>query len=98
MNQKLFYVIAYIVAINLLSFMIMLIDKSRAKHKGWRIPEAVLLLIDLLGGSIGGIIAMDFLPHKSKHLLFSVGLPIMVVVEYGAFAVWFYLNRMEFLY
>lgn len=95
--MKMFLIILYIVGINLLSFLVMLIDKSRAKHNGWRIPEVVLLLIDLLGGCIGGIIAMDFLPHKSKHLLFSVGLPLMVVVEYGAFAVWFFLHRFEFL-
>ncbi|MCQ2419351.1 MAG: DUF1294 domain-containing protein [Clostridia bacterium] len=95
--MKLFFIILYIVVINLISFFVMWIDKSRARHKGWRIPEVVLLLIDLLGGSIGGIIAMDFLPHKSKHLLFSIGLPLMVIVEYGAFAVWFYLHRFEFL-
>lgn len=96
--MELFYIIFYIVIINLISFFAMWIDKARAKRDKWRIPELVLLLIDLLGGSIGGIIAMDFLPHKSKHLLFSVGLPIMILVEYGAFAVWYFINRMSFLY
>lgn len=64
----------------------MCIDKRRAVKGRWRIPERVLLTLALLGGSVGAIIAMDLLPHKSNHLLFSVGLPVMFVLEYGALA------------
>lgn len=90
--MKLFLIIGYIVFINLISFFMMLIDKFRARHHAWRIPEAALMLLDILGGGIGGIIAMDFLPHKTNHLLFSVGIPIIVFIEYGAITVLFFLN------
>jgi uncharacterized membrane protein YsdA (DUF1294 family) len=83
------YILIGLFLMNLLSFFAMLIDKKRAEHRGWRVPEWLLIVLDLLGGSIGGIIAMQLLPHKSNHLLFSIGLPITFFVEYSAIVIWY---------
>lgn len=56
----------YLLIINLLGFLIMLIDKQRAIHKEWRIPEKNLIGISILGGSIGMLIGMSSFRHKNK--------------------------------
>lgn len=74
----------YLIAINITAFTAMYTDKRRAVRRRWRIPERTLLALGLLGGSIGAIAAMKLLRHKTSHPRFSVGLPIMFIVEYGA--------------
>ena len=71
----------YIVVINALALALMLIDKYKAKKNLWRIPEATLLGISAIGGSLGAIIGMRLFHHKTKHLKFSVGLPILLVIH-----------------
>ena len=71
----------YIVVINALALALMLIDKYKAKKNLWRIPEATLLGIAAIGGSLGAIIGMRLFHHKTKHLKFSVGLPILLVIH-----------------
>jgi uncharacterized membrane protein YsdA (DUF1294 family) len=57
----------------------MLIDKQKAKKNRWRIPEKVLLGISFIGGSLGGIIGMYLFRHKTKHPLFYISLPLMLI-------------------
>ena len=71
----------YLLIINALSFLLMLIDKQKAKKGLWRIPEKTLLAIALLGGSLGGIVGMKMFRHKTKHLKFSLGLPLFLTVQ-----------------
>ena len=71
----------YIAAINLIGFLIMFIDKNRAIHKEWRIPEKSLLLISLIGGSIGMFAGMHFFRHKTKHLKFTIGVPLIFILQ-----------------
>ena len=71
----------YLAIINALSFLLMLIDKQKAKKNRWRIPENTLLGICLIGGSLGGMIAMNIFRHKTKHLRFSVGIPLMLILH-----------------
>ena len=71
----------YIVVINALALALMLIDKYKAKKNLWRIPEATLLGISAIGGSLGAIIGMRLFHHKTRHLKFSVGLPILLVIH-----------------
>ena len=56
-------------------------DKYRAVKQQWRIPEKTLFLFALLGGSAGGIIGMYFFRHKTLHKKFSVGFPLLLIVQ-----------------
>lgn len=71
----------YLVIVNALGFLLMLIDKSKAKNNRWRIPEATLLGIGAIGGSLGCIIGMRTVRHKTKHPQFFIGLPVMMAVQ-----------------
>lgn len=75
------FVIAYIVIINLIGFMIMGIDKKKARIGAWRIPEKVLFGTALLGGGLGAWIGMYVFRHKTKHWYFKYGLPVIFIVE-----------------
>lgn len=70
--------VTYLLIINAVAFLLMHIDKQRAIKKAWRIPEATLLGIAAIGGSLGALIAMRLFRHKTLHLKFSVGLPLLL--------------------
>ena len=59
----------------------MLMDKQKAKHHAWRIPEATLLGIAAIGGSIGAILGMRLFRHKTRHLKFALGLPLILAAQ-----------------
>ncbi|WP_294404497.1 DUF1294 domain-containing protein [uncultured Clostridium sp.] len=71
----------YLTIINLIGFIVMFIDKSRAIHKEWRIPEKTLLMISAFGGSIGMFAGMHVFRHKTKHLKFTIGVPLIFIIE-----------------
>ncbi|MBN7572529.1 DUF1294 domain-containing protein [Clostridium sp. 2-1] len=71
----------YLLIINLLGFLIMLIDKQRAIHKEWKIPEKNLIGISILGGSIGMLIGMSSFRHKTKHKKFTIGVPFILLMQ-----------------
>lgn len=75
------YLIIYIVIINVIAFLAMYIDKRKAKYGKWRIPEQSLFILALIGGSIGAIIGMYTFRHKTKKLRFSVGFPVILVLQ-----------------
>ncbi len=64
------YYLIYLLLINPVTFVLYGIDKRRAKRNAWRIPEKVLLGSSLLGGAVGGLLAMQLLRHKTKHWYF----------------------------
>lgn len=74
-------VLLYLVVINMIGFVLMGIDKSRAKRQAWRIPEKTLFTCAILGGSLGTIIGMNTFRHKTKHWQFKYGLPAILVVQ-----------------
>ena len=74
-------IIAYLIIINIAGFATMGVDKSRAKKKAWRIPEATLFLVAVLGGSIGSILGMQHFRHKTKHWYFAVGMPLIFFLQ-----------------
>ncbi len=76
-----YFVIGYIVCINLAGLVSMGMDKRKAIRHQWRIPEATLFLIALLGGSLGSIIGMQLLRHKTKHWYFVWGMPAIFFAE-----------------
>lgn len=74
-------VLAYFYIINLLALALFGIDKRRAKRGGQRIPELTLLLVAVLGGSVGAIGGMLSFRHKTRKPRFSVGLPVILAIQ-----------------
>ena len=62
-------------------FVLMLVDKFKAKKNLWRIPEATLLGVAAIGGSVGSLIGMYTVRHKTKHLKFTLGVPLILAVQ-----------------
>ena len=75
------FLIAYLVIINATGFLFMLIDKRKAQKNLWRIPERTLLGIAICGGSLGTLLGMNMFRHKTKHLKFSLGVPLILAVQ-----------------
>ena len=71
----------YLLIINLIGLLIMYIDKRKAKYEKWRIPEKTLLMVALLGGSIGTMTGMYLFRHKTKKLKFTLGFPTILISE-----------------
>lgn len=74
-------VIVYLVVINLIGLLVMYIDKKKAKYGRWRISEKTLLIVALLGGSIGTITGMYWFRHKTQKLKFTLGFPTILISE-----------------
>jgi uncharacterized membrane protein YsdA (DUF1294 family) len=73
--------IIYLIAVNLLLFLTMYKDKKRAENNQWRIKEGTLLLLALIGGSLGGILGMYAFRHKTKKAYFTIGFPVLLVLQ-----------------
>lgn len=71
----------YFIALNLMGFALMGIDKYKAKKRGFRIPEATLFIVAIIGGSIGSIIGMYAFHHKTRHWHFVYGMPFILVIQ-----------------
>ena len=71
-------VLIYLLSINILSFVIFGIDKWRAKNHKWRVSEAALLLLSLLGGATGALIGMVIFKHKLSKKKFYIGVPLLI--------------------
>ena len=84
-------VLIYLFLINLTAFSIYGIDKYKAKHRQWRIPEATLLLSAALGGSVGALLGMRLFHHKTKKPRFFIGVPAILLLQ--AAAAYFLLMR-----
>ena len=71
----------YLIFMNLLAFLLMGLDKSKARRNQWRIPEKTLFLSAILGGSIGAILGMQVFRHKTKHASFRIGMPCILILQ-----------------
>lgn len=74
-------IIIYLIVINIIGFLIMFIDKQKAKKGAWRIPEKTIFIITALGGGIGTIAGMYLFRHKTQKLNFIIGLPLITILE-----------------
>ncbi len=79
--KSLLFLIIYIVFVNILGFALMGIDKRKAQRGAFRIPEATLFAVALIGGSLGSIIGMQTFRHKTKHWYFKFGMPIIFIAQ-----------------
>ncbi|MCC8065872.1 MAG: DUF1294 domain-containing protein [Clostridiales bacterium] len=75
------FLIAYIIIINLVGFLLMGIDKLRARRQRWRIPERTIFIIAGLFGSIGIFVGMYLFHHKTRKLRFTIGIPAIMAVQ-----------------
>ena len=73
--------ILWLILINLALFIMMGVDKWKARRHRWRIPEKALLGAAVIGGSAGGILGMLIFHHKTKHPKFYIGYPVILVVQ-----------------
>ncbi len=70
----------YIVIMSLLGFILMGVDKERAKRKAYRIPERTLFVVAFLGGGIGSYVGMYGFRHKTKHTKFLLLIPLAAIL------------------
>lgn len=73
--------VCYLLAINAVTFIVYGIDKYKAKKTKWRIPEATLLLLAVLGGSVGAWVGMKVWHHKTMHKKFKYGIPTILLIQ-----------------
>ena len=71
----------FLIGINALTFIVYGVDKWRAAHNRWRIPEATLLGLAVIGGSVGALLGMKVWHHKTMHRKFVFGLPAILVIQ-----------------
>ena len=71
----------YLLIMNAASFVLMHLDKRKAQKKKWRIPEAQLMWMAILGGSLGILLGMHLFRHKTLHRKFSVGIPLILLIQ-----------------
>ena len=75
------WIFLLLAAVNLLAFVLYGVDKLKAKKGAWRIPEATLLLVAFLGGSLGALLGMEVFRHKTKHAKFKVLVPLFLILH-----------------
>ena len=71
----------YLIVINIVTFLVYGIDKWKAKQGNWRISEATLLILAVIGGSIGALLGMKVWRHKTMHKKFKYGLPLILIIQ-----------------
>ena len=71
----------YLLIINAAGFLLMLVDKWKAKKNRWRIRESTLLIVAALGGSTGSLAGMYLFRHKTQHLKFTLGIPLILAAQ-----------------
>lgn len=73
--------VVYLLIINAIGFILMLVDKIKARKNLWRIPESTLFLAAVIGGSVGSLLGMYTFRHKTKHFKFILGMPLILAVQ-----------------
>lgn len=74
-------VLLYLIIVNAAALLLMLADKLKAKRGAWRIPEATLMGAAAMGGSVGALIGMYLFRHKTRHIKFTLGIPLILAVQ-----------------
>lgn len=92
MNIFLFILAIYLIVINLIAVIVTIYDKLCAVRRRWRVKECTLLLLSALGGGISMYITMLLIRHKTRHIKFMLGIPLILIVQLIiAFLIWRYL-------
>ena len=80
----------YLIVINIVTFLVYGIDKWKAKQGSWRISEAILLILAVIGGSIGALLGMKVWHHKTLHKKFKYGVPTIIIVQLALIVYYLY--------
>lgn len=83
----------YIAIVNIIALLVMRIDKYKAQRHQWRISEASIFLVGLLGGGFGVLLGMNIFHHKTKHLKFTIGIPVVIALNIISF--WYFLQMLR---
>ena len=75
------YLIYYLIVINLVGLIIMKVDKQKAIKQQYRISERTLCVVAIIGGAVGTTLGMNLFRHKTKHLSFKIGFPVLAIIE-----------------
>ena len=75
------FIILYVAAVNVISFIVMGVDKRRAVKRAFRVPESTLFVLAITGGSIGSIAGMHLFHHKTRHWYFLYGMPVILALQ-----------------
>ena len=84
-----FLPVIYLVLINIAAYALYGIDKRRAEYGRWRIPEKVLILLAVFGGSIGALLGMRSFHHKTRKWYFRFGIPAILILQLAAILLFF---------
>ena len=79
--MRLSILLIYLLIVNAAGFILMLVDKIKAKKNLWRIKEATLFAVAAIGGSIGSLAGMYTFRHKTKHIKFTLGMPLILAAQ-----------------
>ncbi|MEA4848303.1 MAG: DUF1294 domain-containing protein [Clostridiaceae bacterium] len=71
----------YLIIVNIAAFAIMGTDKYKAQRNKWRVSETSIFILGLIGGGTGIFLGMRFFRHKTKHLKFTLGIPVIVIIN-----------------
>lgn len=71
----------YIILVSVITFIVFGIDKLKAKKSWWRIPESTLMVLAVIGGSIGALLGMHIFHHKTLHKKFTIGIPVILILQ-----------------
>ena len=80
--SKMKYILIYLLCMNIGSFLIYGADKYKAVKNQWRISEATLIIVAVIGGSIGALAGMKVFHHKTKKKKFSLGVPAILIIQF----------------
>lgn len=93
MNIIFYILIIYLIVINIVSIALTVYDKYCAVKRRWRIKESTLLLLSAIGGSIGMYLTMHIIRHKTRHIKFMLGIPVILIIQVIIiFAIWSAMN------
>ena len=92
------YILYYLIAINVITFLTYGFDKFKAKKGKWRIPESTLLLLAIIGGSIGAWFGIKVWHHKTLHKKFKYGIPLIVIAQIAIVVYIFRENIQAYIY
>ena len=73
--------LSYLIIVNIIGFALFGVDKHKAVRHAWRIKESTLFLAAFIGGSIGCILGMQVFRHKTKHIKFIIGMPVILILQ-----------------
>ena len=85
-------IVYYLIIINIVTFLVYGIDKWKAKKSLWRVRENSLLMLAILGGSIGAWLGMKVWHHKTLHKKFRYGIPAIIIIQLAVIGYFLYLQ------